>query len=198
MTGAEQLNSVKDCLDNKAGCGEVKEKEAKQDKDGKPEAKVGVTIWDFIRMILATAFVVGLLYLLLKYINKRSMTYKRSQLVENLGGTSLGTNRSIQVVKAGNRLLVVGVGENIQLLKEIDDPEEFRQIIEEHNNKLEQLIQPSDIVTKLLKRTNSTENSGKQEGTHFSAMLKMQLEEAAKGRKKLYEEIGKKGKEGNE
>lgn len=192
---AEQLNkSAKECIENPESCDDGQAGKTKNESKA-AEAKIGVTIWDFLRMILATAFVAGLLYFLLKFINKKSMSYKSSQLVENLGGTSLGANRSIQIVKAGNRLLIVGVGENIQLLKEIDDPEEFSQVIQEYNNKIEQLVQPSDIVTKFLKRTNK--DDGKQ-SVNFSALLNDQLNEMTSGRKKVLEEIQKKGSDRNE
>ena len=72
-------------------------------------------------MIFATVFVVGLLYFVLKFVNKNGRLFKSTQLIENLGGTALGANRSVQLIKVGNRLLIVGVGENIQLLKEIED-----------------------------------------------------------------------------
>lgn len=194
MASAEQLNSsVKDCLEN-PDCEEGQAGKTKNQSNA-TETKVGVTFLDFLRMIFATAFVAALLYFLLKFINKKSMSYKSSQLVENLGGTSLGANRSIQIVKAGNRLLIVGVGENIQLLKEIDDPDEYSQVIQEYNNKMEQLVQPSDIVTKLLKRANT---DGGNESANFSALLKKQLNDMASGRKKILEEIQRKGSDKNE
>ena len=59
--------------------------------------------------------------------------------MENLGGNALGANRSVQVIKVGNRLLIVGVGENIQLLKEIEDGQEYEQIISEYNNQINQM-----------------------------------------------------------
>lgn len=192
MAYAEQLNtSVKDCLENPESCEEGQA--GKTNNQSKAtDTKVGVTFMDFLRMILATVFVAGLLYFLLKFINKKTMSYKSSQLVENLGGTSLGANRSIQIVKAGNRLLIVGVGENIQLLREIDDPEEYSQVIQEYNNKMEQLVQPSDIVTKFIKRASK---DGSKESSTFSALLKQQLNDMASGRKKALEEIQKKGSE---
>ncbi|PLR97266.1 flagellar biosynthesis protein FliZ [Bacillus sp. T33-2] len=198
--GAEQLNkSVKDYYENpKANSDSKADSETKQDTEkGQESAKVGVTAWDFIKMILATAFVAGLLYFLLRFINKKSISYKSSQLVENLGGTSLGGNRSVQVIKAGSRLLVVGVGENIQLLTEIDDPDEYRQVLEDYNSKMEQLVQPSDIVTKILRRTN-IKSSGAEDSKPFGAMLKTQLDEIATGRKQLFEELEKKGPHHNE
>jgi flagellar protein FliO/FliZ len=196
FTHAEQLNkSVEDCIKNRASCDDGQpEKTANQSVQ--KETKVGVSFLDFVRMIFATAFVAALLYFLLKFINKKSRSFKSSQIVENLGGTSLGANRSVQIVKAGNRLLIVGVGENIQLLREIDDPEEYSQVIQEYNNKMEQLMQPSDIVTKLLKRANK--KSDNTQSSNFSALLKSQLNDMASGRKKMLSEMQKKGSEKNE
>lgn len=39
--------------------------------------KVGITVWEFLRMIFATIFVVALLYILLKFINKKINRIKR-------------------------------------------------------------------------------------------------------------------------
>ena len=91
-------------------------------------------------MIFATMFVVGLLYSVLKFVNKKIDLFKSTHLIENLGGTMLGANRSVQLIKIGNRLLLVGVGENIQLLKEIENEQECEQIILEYNNQINQLV----------------------------------------------------------
>ncbi|QOR68897.1 flagellar biosynthetic protein FliO [Cytobacillus suaedae] len=146
--------------------------------------------WDFFKMILATLFVVSLIYLLLKFINKKNRLFNHYKYIENIGGTSLGTNRSIQLVKVGDRILVVGVGEDIQLLKEIDDNEEIKEILEEHNSRLDHLAQPRDVLNKLLqyKKGNSTEDT-----KEFKSILKEQLSELSKGRKKMLEEFSKKG-----
>lgn len=197
---AEQLdNSVKSCIENPETCDEnqpTEKSDSKQQDTLKENEsnRVGLNTWDFIKMIFATVFVIALLYFLLKYINKKSKTFKSTQLVENLGGTALGTNRSVQLIKVGNRILVVGVGENIQLLKEISDSEEYNQIIADYNEKLDQLIQPSDIVTKVLQRTKSTKtNKNIGNSPKFQSVLKKQLEEITKDRKKIYEVMEKKG-----
>ncbi|WP_228460311.1 flagellar biosynthetic protein FliO [Cytobacillus dafuensis] len=192
---AEQMNSVKDCIEHPDTCDQdqpSKEQEKEKEIQKNEPSKVGLNTWDFIKMIFATIFVVALLYFMLKLINKKSKTYKSSQLVENLGGTSLGTNRSVQLIKVGNRILVVGVGENIQLLKEIEDKEEYGQLIKEYNQKMEQLIQPSDIVTKVLQRRKNTQQDDRK-GNHFQSLLKQQLDNISKDRKKMYEEMEKKG-----
>lgn len=191
---AEQLNnSVKDCFQNPDKCKDQNQNQGKTgtQKESTP-AKVGITIWDFVRMIFATIFVVALLYFLLKFINKKSRSFQSTRLVENLGGTTLGANRSVQIVKIGSQLFIVGVGENVQLLKEIDNIEERSQILEEYNSKMEQLVQPSDIVTKLFERTKNWQNQ-KEKKVPFSSLLKSQLEEITNGRKRLFEEMEKKG-----
>ncbi|MGS2776861.1 flagellar biosynthetic protein FliO [Robertmurraya sp. GLU-23] len=196
---AEQFNSIKDCLEDESKCSEDQLKEVENNEETTTDnnentPSVGLTFWDFLKMIFATIFVIALLYTVLKFINKRSRSFSSNQLVENLGGTALGTNRSIQIVKIGNRVLVVGVGEDVKLLKEIDDEEEARQIIEDYNNRMDQLVQPSDIVTKLIERTRNMKQSNRgEEASSFSSTLKAQLEELSKGRKKLLDELEKKG-----
>lgn len=205
QTFAEQVNqSVKDCLEQPDACGEPQasksEEITSEESETNPETEtetasstVGLTVWDFIKMIAATIFVVALLYFVLKFVNKKGSLYKHSQLIENLGGTTLGTNRSVQVIKVGQRLLVVGVGENIQLLKEIDEGQEYEQIISAYNNKMDQLVQPSDIVTRVMKKVKGSSTDLKSEGTPptFQSLLNKQLNELSIGRKKLYDELEK-------
>ncbi len=199
---AEQLdNSVKSCIEQPETCDDnqatddtkIDKVESKLDSS-EAGNQVGLNAWDFVKMILATVFVIALLYFLLKYMNKKSKSFKNTQLVENLGGTALGTNRSIQLIKVGNQILVVGVGENIQLLKEINDREEYNQIITDHNNKMDHLIQPSDIVTKVLQRTKTAKtNHTLGNKKEFKTVLKQQLEDITNDRKKIYDEMEKKG-----
>lgn len=154
--------------------------------------EVGLNFRDFLQMLVALAFVVFLLYATLKFINKRSQSYKSSQLIENLGGTNLGANRSAQIVKVGNRILVVGVGENIQLLTEITDEAECAQIIQDYNEKMDNLVQPNDVFSKMFEKINRKAAEEKQPN-EFQLMLNNELKEMRKGRKELYSEIEKKG-----
>lgn len=191
---AESKNSVKDCIENPENCNEPNLEPSKKEELGKKtESTVGVTFFDFIKMIFATIFVIALLYAVLRFVNKKTKSFQSTQLVENLGGTSLGSNRSVQVIKVGNQILVVGVGESIQLLKEINDQEEYQKIIESYNNKMEQLIQPSDIVTKLLNKAKLKNVSAPHEENQFATILRKQLSDFSNGRKKLLEDMEKKG-----
>lgn len=192
---AEPDNSVKDWYKEKGNEAEnesvPKQEVTKVNTDD--TNTVGVTFFDFIKMIFALLFVIALLYAVLRFVNKKSKSFQSTQLVENLGGTALGSNRSVQLIKVGNQILVVGVGESIQLLKEISDEEEYREIIESYNNKMEQLIQPSDIVAKLLNKTKRTNVSTPKGENQFATLLRKQLEDFSTSRKKLLEDMEKKG-----
>ncbi|MBP3039475.1 flagellar biosynthetic protein FliO [Bacillaceae bacterium Marseille-Q3522] len=185
---AEQTDkSVSECLQNPESC----EENSDQGENGeniRNQSTEGVSFQavDFIKMIFATIFVLALLYLLLKYMNKKSNGYKQSQLVKNLGGTALGGNRSVQIIKVGKRILIVGVGENIELLKEIDDEAEQQDIITQYNEKMEYLTQPGDIISKILRRKKANKKQ-----ISFRSMLDKQFNDMKKERQKLYKEVGK-------
>lgn len=91
---------------------------------------VGVSAGDVIRSIFALLFVITLLLLVLKWLQKKTSQITETKAVKNLGGTGLGNHRSVQFVQIGNRILVLGVGENVTLLKEISDPHEVDAILQ--------------------------------------------------------------------
>ncbi|MGE6378073.1 flagellar biosynthetic protein FliO [Peribacillus muralis] len=199
FTGAIQAHAeaidktVKDAYkqpDDKADKAESKDLES-TNQASDPD-KVGITVWEFLRMIFATIFVVALLYVLLKFINKKNKSYQKANSVESLGGTSLGANRSVQLVKVGGRILVIGVGENIQLLKEIDDPSEYEQLLKDHNDKLDQMLQPSALAMKL---KNKWLKKSESEPSSFSSEFKNQLDRMSVSRKKLFKELDRKGRD---
>ncbi|OIK15293.1 flagellar biosynthetic protein FliO [Bacillus sp. MUM 13] len=169
-------------------------KETAKESANLQAGSAGLTFMDFLRVILATIFVVALLYLLLRFMNKKSKAYQKANFIENLGGASLGSNRSVQLIKVGGRMLVVGVGENIQLLKEIDDQAEYKEILDNYNGRMDHLLQPADILSKLKKKIDSKKKEGSG-GSSFSLRLKEQLAEMSESRKRTFKEMEKKGRD---
>ncbi|GAK02043.1 flagellar biosynthesis protein FliZ [Geomicrobium sp. JCM 19037] len=51
-------------------------------------------------------------------------------MLQNLGGIQLGQQKSVQVIRVGDRFFIVGVGDSIQLLDEIRDEDEIQQLVE--------------------------------------------------------------------
>lgn len=155
---------------------------------------VGLTFWDFLKMIFVMIFVVALLYFVLRFIGKKTKSYQKANFIENLGGTSLGGNRSVQLIKVGDRVLIVGVGESIQLLTEIQEEEERNQLLREYNQKMEQMIQPADILFNLKEKLMKPKD-GKN---NFAVELKNQLENMKQSRKQLMKKLNEEGRDDHE
>ncbi|WP_143521264.1 flagellar biosynthetic protein FliO, partial [Pseudomonas sp. 2995-1] len=84
------------------------------------------------QMFLALAFVIFLIYALLKFINNKSRSFRSHSTIEAVGGVGLGSNRSVQMVRVGGKVYLLGVGESVNLLKEISNPEEIDKLLAEH------------------------------------------------------------------
>jgi flagellar protein FliO/FliZ len=74
--------------------------------------------------------IIALLYMVLKYLSKKTKMYQAGGPFHSLGGHSLGNNRSLQMVMIGETLYIVGVGEDVNLIRTIPPGEEQTKILE--------------------------------------------------------------------
>ncbi|ANB59880.1 flagellar biosynthetic protein FliO [Anoxybacteroides amylolyticum] len=194
---AEQSPTVKQCIDHPETC--EKAPSAKSEKnDTQPVQAVSFTAWDVVKLIFSTLFVLALIYALLRFMNKRSRWLTKRGLVEHLGGTHVGTNRSVQLVKVGKRIFVVGVGDSVQLLKEIEDEKEVNELLVMYNESLQHMLEPNERLTSWFRRLmKSDTKEEKKEMTSFGSLFAKQMQELTKERQKLLKQI-EKGKTSDE
>lgn len=83
----------------------------------------------FLKLVFALLLVLGLIYLLYHFVAKRTGRFHEGSALKNIGGVSVGANRSVQLIHLGDEVLVVGVGETVQLLKEITDPNTIESLV---------------------------------------------------------------------
>ncbi|MEK3808923.1 flagellar biosynthetic protein FliO [Bacillus sp. FSL H8-0547] len=166
----------------------------KNDRPSGPEAQKedtaapGVSAWDFIKMILATGFVLFLIYMLIKFTAGKNRINASSKYIENLGGTNVGQNRSVQLVKVGGSILVVGVSDSVQLLKEIDDEEECKEIVRLHEEKfMQHRVQPEWV-----KNLSGLAGASSSREEKPLASFKDQLLQLRKDRQSALEDIKRK------
>lgn len=164
----------------------------KNENKGQPaeQGSASVTAMDFIRMIGALLFVIFLIYAVVKLLNKRNKLIRPFQYIENMGGTSLGHNRSVQLIKVGKRVMVVGVGESIQLLKEIENEEERQAILDQY----EETIASKMELPKWLDQIKGRITTETEPSQTFADSLKKELKKL----KSLRNEGMKKGIRNNE
>ena len=78
---AEDLNqSVKDMYKQpKSATASEKKADTKVDVNAVKADSVGLTFWDFLRMIFVMIFVIALLYFVLRFIGKKTKSLSKSQ-----------------------------------------------------------------------------------------------------------------------
>ncbi|MED4127284.1 flagellar biosynthetic protein FliO [Shouchella miscanthi] len=131
-----------------------------------------------LKMIGALLVVIFLLVTLLKFINKRSRSFQEAKGLSLLSGVSLGGNRSVQLVRVGEKLLVIGVSDQVQLLDTIDDPDEMEAILKKHQPEGEQ-----GGLTQVLPWLKTADNQ-RQSSSTFQDILTSRLNLENQGLKK--------------
>lgn len=150
------------------------------------EAAVGSSAGDYIKVTFALLFVIGLLYGLLKFVNRKNRLYDKSRFMKNMGGISLGQHKSIQLVIIGDSYYLIGVGDDIRLLKEITDPAEIAKLVEfyEGENVDTTSGMLNQILVKMMGKSKVPETEQTEESADFSNLLNSQLDEMKEERKR--------------
>ncbi|MEG0259005.1 MAG: flagellar biosynthetic protein FliO [Lysinibacillus sp.] len=170
---------------NKEECEDNKKPAAEEDST--VSAAGNVSAWEYIKMVLALVFVIALFYALIKFLNKRNLKYQHNQMVQNLGGLSLGAQKSVQLLQVGDSLYLVGVGDDIQLLKEITNEEEVLA----HYNGRQEFAAASPYIAEVLSKFKKKPNQKvdeKADDSSFGDLFEKKMNEIKQERS---EEIDK-------
>ncbi|MBB5172065.1 flagellar biosynthetic protein FliO [Texcoconibacillus texcoconensis] len=164
------------------------------EEDGTPVASGSQNLFLLsLQMFAALGVVIFLIYTVLRMIHKRSQSFQDHSTLQNIGGVNLGTNRSVQLVRVGDRLLIVGVGDTIQLLREVDDPEEIEKLLQDQKAS-DVFDQPVSKMSKWLKsnifqrsKANSSEPT-----SHFGQLLDQELKDVSDEHRKAHSTVEEK------
>lgn len=74
-----------------------------------------------VKLVFVLLLILGLIYGLLKFFNQKNKIFSRNRTMENLGGMNLAPNRSIQAVRIGEQVFILGVGDTVQMVTEVTD-----------------------------------------------------------------------------
>lgn len=163
--------------------------------------EVSVTIWDYVKMIFALLFVVLLLYGLLRIVNRRNRSFQTNQLIQNLGGVGISQGKSVQLLKVGNSLFLVGIGEDVSLLKEITDPEEITELTKVYEEKQEignAVPHIMEIFSRFKSSFSSAKTSNEKNDPSFNETFQKRLQEIKKDRSDVLKDWKTKEREENE
>jgi flagellar protein FliO/FliZ len=82
-----------------------------------------------LKFIGSFILIIGLLFFVLKYLAKKTKMHQAGGPIHALGGHSLGNNKSLQMVMIGETLYIVGVGEDVNLIRTIPPGEEQTKLL---------------------------------------------------------------------
>ncbi|TLS36642.1 flagellar biosynthetic protein FliO [Pseudalkalibacillus caeni] len=137
-----------------------------------------------IKLLFYTVLVIVLIYALIKFLAIRQRKMQHHSVFKTMGGTPLGNNRSVQMIKVGGSVFLLGVGDQVSLLKEITDPEEVSKLEAEADN------QPTDKITRgikdFLKQRQNTEQASL---SSFQGLFKESLASQRKRRAELDQKL---------
>lgn len=173
-----------DTIDNKSDEPKVTEQDA-------PVVEGGSTFLSLVKLVFALIFVLALIYGLYRFVSKRTKTYQNYGAIRNIGGVAVGSNRSVQLVRVGKEILVVGVGESVQLLKEINDPELIENILDQ-NESPDQIGKTMDKVVTRVKgyMTNRQQKASTTSAdSDFKQLLTQKLKKMGHERKENFQSI---------
>ena len=153
----------------------VNEEDADDPASSDEASSDGVGILDYVKVLFALVFVLGLLLFVLRFLNKKNMVYQQTPGIQNLGGVSVGPQKSVQVLKVGSQILIVGVGDDVRVLSEVKDAQEVDAILNSFDHEIAGQSKPHmfELLNKLKKNktTHTTGESGKEFGQVFDKTL---------------------------
>ncbi|WP_194841271.1 flagellar biosynthetic protein FliO [Salinibacillus xinjiangensis] len=156
---------------------------SEQEAENNWESEDQSLLLDIIKMVFMLAIVLALIYFLLKFLQKRNKMFQQTRSLENIGGISLGSNKSVQLLRIGKRVFVVGVGEDISLLTEIDDEDTLNEVIKTDNDTA-QTNHPLQAIMKQVDNLKERKGEGKQKQS-FKQLFSEELKTLKRERKEL-------------
>lgn len=93
-----------------------------------PGSGTGSMIGYFVQVIFSLGFIVLLIYLLLRFLGKRQTAQSHGP-IKIISAAALGNGKTLQVVMIGESLYVIGVGDNVELLRQIEPGDEVDLIL---------------------------------------------------------------------
>ena len=157
--------SVSDCTKNPEldGCASQSDDAGKEDGNEKKEGVISSSsssesqsaplIWSIVRLVFVLILILALIYGLLKFFNSKNKLMNRNRTMENLGGMNLAPNRSIQAVRIGSQVFILGVGDSVEIITEITNEETKEHLLNrEEEGNLDQVFGMKKWLAKFNKK----------------------------------------------
>ncbi len=188
---AEGSSSGKSVWDTVNDSNQKSEKEKTPEMNAADTSDGGSTFMMLVKLVFMLGIVLAILFFVLRFIQRKSVSFQDGKNLQSLGGIGIGQNRSVQLIKTGNSVLVVGVGDTVTLLKEINDEDEVKMMLEQRPAQNVSAV-TSQLKSKWLKNINEKKDSnGNDIKTNHTVTFKNMLNSIVEEKKEQQREIEK-------
>lgn len=80
-------------------------------------------------VIFVLLIIVICIVLLIRFLGKKNQTFFRKRTMRVIGGVGLGPSKSLQIVEVGSKLYILGIGDDVNVIDTLSDPEEIRALV---------------------------------------------------------------------
>ncbi len=125
-----------------------------------------------LKLVVYTVLILAMIYGLIKFLAIRQRKFQPNQAVQLMGGTPLGNNKSLQLVKVGEQVLLIGVGDQVTLIKEFASTDEIGLDRVADDTTLQNFSNPLLNLSKWKKGTDESRNN---KASRFEDLLAQSL-----------------------
>ncbi|WP_038702059.1 flagellar biosynthetic protein FliO [Planococcus sp. PAMC 21323] len=139
-----------------------------------------------VQLALYTLLIVVMIYGLIKFLAARQKNLQPNHGIRLMGGTPLGNNKSLQVVKVGGQIYLIGVGDEVTLIKEFSDEAEI--------NSIEEDFEQQPALSKSLRAFSKKKEKATQasKATSFDELFNQSIDKQKNKQHQLENEFGSK------
>lgn len=149
------------------------------------------------QLIFYTLLIVFMIYGLIKFLSMKQKNLQPNQAVKLMGGTALGNNKSLQLVKVGGQIYLIGVGDQVTLIKEFSEDDEIRGIEKDVETQASPLL-PKTVTSFIKEKVGGHLEKNPSQTKGFEQLFKQSLDKQRKKQDKLESDLSKQHSEDKE
>lgn len=130
-------------------------------------------IFNMVKVIIVLGLILFLIYYVIKFLNKRNKMLQKVKAMENLGGISVGTNKSVQIIRIGQQFYMLGVGDNVEMLNEITNPDTIKSLVQQQEADEAKSSKPGLSSVLPMMKNKSVQQT--EQGSDFKKQLMQEL-----------------------
>ncbi len=140
------------------------------------------------QLIFYTLLIVFMIYGLIKFLSMKQKNLQPNQAVKLMGGTALGNNKSLQLVKVGGQIYLIGVGDQVTLIKEFSEEDEIHGIEKDVETQASPLL-PKTVTSFIKEKVGSQLGKNPSQAKGFDQLFKQSLDKQRKKQDKLESDL---------